>query len=326
MLALLLSVCVRNWVIDRLKNGRQVHLLAAGMSRSASTWQFNALRILIEHATASEGLKVQVHSAHGHRMVDIEGCLSRRVCVVKMHEFVPALLSKIDAVFLTHRDPRDVLMSSAGKINACLNDGKQPVAVAFMSYAAWLPFACFDMQYESFMATGADTQITELADRLGIPYATRTPPSSIFSFFLPYAGLHLTSQSATAGVSIVSIARAIRKDSHNPKLNTKRQEKTGFMTGHVTKVTTEPGAYKRFNNKLMQQHVSGRCNIKKELRLIELGWGGWMRRHNYSCDSKENLFVDQLAERSWLMMEDDEQYGGNRCPYQTLLHQALQNR
>ena len=64
------------------------------------------------------------------------------------------MLERVDAVFLTHRDPRDALLSSAQKISSCLAYGTQPLLSAFTHYASWLPYACFDMRYESMIADG----------------------------------------------------------------------------------------------------------------------------------------------------------------------------
>ena len=60
-----------------------------------------------------------------------------------------------DAVFLTHRDPRDALLSSAQKISSCLAYGTQPLLSAFAHYASWYPHACHDMRYEDMIAGGA---------------------------------------------------------------------------------------------------------------------------------------------------------------------------
>ena len=141
------------WAMHRLRTGGSVRIVAGGLSRSGSTWQFNALRILMQHAAKSVGLpESTVSSAHGHSIDDLQPCLKERICVVKVHEFLPRVLVQADAVFVTHRDPRDVLLSSAQKIEACLLAGKQPLESAFRSYAAWVPHACHDMRYEQMVA------------------------------------------------------------------------------------------------------------------------------------------------------------------------------
>ena len=293
MLGILLSAtCATSWVMHRLNNDKPVHLLAAGMSRSASTWQFNALRLLLEHAVSSVNTQIKVHAAHGHALTELKHCLAQRVCVVKMHEFNPYLLASVHAVFVTHRDIRDVLMSSAGKINACLDSGKQPVASAFLSYAEWLPFACLDMQYEDLMETGAPAQIEILAARLGIAHPAHAS-LPIWSVVMKYFSQNpIRNQRKTA----VAIAREIHEETQNPIRN---QRKTGFMMGHITGVTTRPGAHTRFNHTFMKKYA--RCDLQNELRRIESGWGGWLTAHNYNSSSRTNLVVDQHPKKQWLM-------------------------
>ena len=121
----------------------------AGVARAAR--RVDACRL--QHAAEAIGQPESlVQSAHGHSVDDLQGCLTHRVCIVKVHEFLPRVLNQVDAVFVTHRDPRDVLLSSAQKIEACLLAGKQPLESAFRSYAAWVPHACHDMRYEQMAA------------------------------------------------------------------------------------------------------------------------------------------------------------------------------
>ena len=85
------------WAMHRLRNGGSVRIVAGGLSRSGSTWQFNALRILMQHAAKSVGLpESTVFSAHGHSIDDLQPCLKERICVVKVHEFLPRVLVQAD--------------------------------------------------------------------------------------------------------------------------------------------------------------------------------------------------------------------------------------
>ena len=84
----------RLWTMHRLRRmqrklpGGSVRVVAAGLSRSGSTWQFNALRIILQHALEAHAPKnkptPQMHSQHGHTMDEIQGCLNRDYCVVKV--------------------------------------------------------------------------------------------------------------------------------------------------------------------------------------------------------------------------------------------------
>ena len=74
--------------MQRKLPGGSVRVVAAGLSRSGSTWQFNALRIILQHALEAHAPKnkptPQMHSQHGHTMDEIQGCLNRDYCVVKV--------------------------------------------------------------------------------------------------------------------------------------------------------------------------------------------------------------------------------------------------
>lgn len=310
-----------NWVMSRLRNNLSVHVLAAGMSRSASTWQFNALRVLLEHAVESINSPIKVYSAHGHRFSELEPCLLRKVCVVKMHEFNPDILHRVHVVFLTHRDLRDVLLSSAGKINACLHSGKQSVESSFVSYAAWLPFACIDMQYEEFMETGAPFQIAAMADRLGIPRTVLAPSPSRKLVY--WTSLFIQSVASIPPVNVISatsIAHEVSK-AQRASRNVNMQKKTGFMPGHGHHVTTSPKAYTRLHTKAIQRYVARGCDLEAELRSIEIGWGGWLLWHNYSAPTPSNLFVDQLPQKPWLMKQLGQAV--SHCPYNSSWRKAL---
>mmetsp|Transcript_3884 Transcript_3884/g.6460 ORF Transcript_3884/g.6460 Transcript_3884/m.6460 type:complete len:529 (-) Transcript_3884:339-1925(-) len=246
------------WVMNRLRTGGRIHVVAAGLSRSGSTWQFNCLRILLEHATQAAGLSPQlVHSAHGHSLSELEGCLEKQICVVKCHEFMPQVLHRADAIFVTHRDLRDVLLSSVKKIDACLLYGKQPVAMAFASYANWLPHACYDMRYEDLMADDSSTeiQVLALAARLGVALGENT-------------------------VKISDVLHQLNAVTHRSKPSEKQQQKTGLMPGHITKDSSAPGAWERLGKRIA--NLSKRCNLLSEMALIDLGFSGWLRKEGYT--------------------------------------------
>ena len=201
------------WAMHRLRNGGSVRIVAGGLSRSGSTWQFNALRILMQHAAKSVGLpESTVFSSHGHSIDDLQPCLKERICVVKVHEFLPRVLVQADAVFVTHRDPRDVLLSSAQKIEACLLAGKQPLESAFRSYAAWVPHACHDMRYEQMAAGGAAQELHSMAVKLGI----------------------------VGVVNLLDVEAQLGQITHRAEPNVQQQQQTGLMPGHLTHLTTDP--------------------------------------------------------------------------------------
>ena len=251
----------RLWTMHRLRRmqrklpGGSVRVVAAGLSRSGSTWQFNALRILLQHAAAAAGLaESEVGSAHGHSIDELQPCLNKRVCVVKVHEFMPRVLLQADAVFLTHRDPRDVLLSSAQKIEACLLYGKQPLEAAFRAYASWLPYACHDMRYEDMVTEGAVGELRRLMGALGIDEAS---------------------------VRLLDVAKQLGEVTHRAEPNEKQQQQTGLMPGHLTHLTTDPGAHDVFSDVVARGAFSKRCNLTAEIELIELGFGEWLTLQRY---------------------------------------------
>ena len=128
---------------------------------------------------------------------------------------MPDLLARTHAVFLTHRDPRDALLSSAQKISSCLAYGTQPLLSAFTHYASWLPYACFDMRYESMIAEGVAVTLRRHLRHLGLP----------------------------ANLSTLSLlTKRLHELTHKPKPTEADAVQTGMMPGHVTFVTTDPEA------------------------------------------------------------------------------------
>ena len=293
------------WALRRLQAGQSLRIAAAGLSRSGSTWQFNALRLMLQHAVSNYGADphAQAHSAHGHTMDEVQGCLARQYCVVKVHEFLPDVLARVDAVFLTHRDPRDVLLSSAQKISSCLAYGTQPLVSAFTHYASWLPYTCFDMRYESMIADGAPTTIKAHLEQLGLP----------------------------ANFSVLTtLTQQLHDLTHKPKQTEADAAKTGMMPGHVTMVTTDPGAHDVF-----AEHVhtfSRYCDLKQELELIEKGWGRWLISQGYEDPgdgrfSRFNALVDSLPQQETLMGLRPVGWAGNalgaRCPQRSVWHDLI---
>jgi len=89
-------------------SNRTLRIIAAGLGRSGSTWQFNVLYSALWLA----GLHPA--SAHGQLLstfTHLNDTLNCPVSVVKVHQFHPELLSRADYIFTSHRDPRDALIS-----------------------------------------------------------------------------------------------------------------------------------------------------------------------------------------------------------------------
>jgi hypothetical protein len=163
------------WGLERIRAGQPLRIAVGGLSRSGSTWQFMVLVLLLEavverHSSLEEEEAREVHLAYGHRQVDMDGCLSKTYCVAKAHELMPDVVARVDAIFVSHRDLRAVLASSARIFSSCLLYGTQPLMTYFEMYAAWLPYASHDMQYEAKLADGEVLTVTP-------PHAARLVPS-----------------------------------------------------------------------------------------------------------------------------------------------------
>lgn len=190
-----------------------MRILVVGMSRSGSTWLFNAV-------AAVAGTRL-VCTAHGHDQGRLSNCLhrcgprfleefrARQYCIAKIHKFAPALLANADVVLASHRNVHDVLVSSMLSVGSCLLAGTQPVLEAAAWYLAWLPYACFDMAYGDMMAN-AERTLRRVARLLEQPYDSTVADRLQTRLKLPG---HVS----------------------------------GMMAGHVSNLTTTPGSANRFN-------------------------------------------------------------------------------
>eukprot|EP00966_Prymnesium_polylepis_P075476 1750637-Prymnesium_polylepis.1 len=201
----------------------------------------------VEHHVPG-GSREMVHSAHGHTIDEMRACLMQRYCVVKIHEFLPDVLIRADAVFLTHRDPRDVLISSVQKLESCLLHGSQPLLPAFINYATWAPYACHDMQYEQMLRQGDHATIRQHLSALGLKMSARH-----------------------AGFLATQLGELMRGGTVPRELQTE----AGLMHGHVSRRATLSDARRT------RQRQLGRlpqiCNVSAELLHVERGFGLWLK-------------------------------------------------
>ena len=100
-----------------------VRVLVTGLSRSGSTWQYNAVKSMLEQYVRRRNLPADEYEVHGaHADGDaaaFDACLSSRICVLKTHIFVPRLVNQVDVILTSHRDVRDVVLSSMLMFGAC---------------------------------------------------------------------------------------------------------------------------------------------------------------------------------------------------------------
>lgn len=137
---------------------RTLRIIAAGLGRSGSTWQFNVLIVLLKMAG------FDVASSHGQlddKFAVMNRSMHCNVAVIKVHQFHPLLLARADYVFTSHRDPRDAVMSLID-----LGVGLF-WAQYWAEYQRWSAFACYDMAYESMWADPG-AEVRRMAAVLGL--------------------------------------------------------------------------------------------------------------------------------------------------------------
>lgn len=185
-----------------------MRVVVAGLSRSGSTLLFNIV------AASFPVLKCSVHSDVLEELLD---CLTRcssdskAGCVVKTHKFDSNLIRLTDVVVSSHRNLKDVLLSSTLSLSSCSMAGTQPVVPSLSHYLAWLPYACLDFSYERMYRH----------------------PNEIFS---QVAALF------DADEGLVRKRYRSRISSH-PRVH-------GMMERHVSKITTQPRSSRHWRAKL----------------------------------------------------------------------------
>lgn len=133
-------------------------VLAAGMMRSGSTWQFNVLRILVQMKT---------QAGCESRMFTPNMRLSESPCVVKIHPYQDWIVERADFIFTCHRDIRDACASLQRFHPARQPPAHQKIEEEFTNYQRWAQVADFDMRYES-MISDPHGQIEKMSNILGL--------------------------------------------------------------------------------------------------------------------------------------------------------------
>ena len=57
-----------------------------------------------------------------------------------------------------------------------------------------------------------------------------------------------------------------------------QQQQTGLMPGHLTHLTTDPGAHLVFEEAVARGAFSKKCNLTREIELINAGFGKWLAK------------------------------------------------
>lgn len=159
---------VDGWGAARVLAQQPILLVAAGLPNGGDQWQFNVLRIIMEEALRTYGVSAPVHTAvlHGDGASPVQQqtqCRAAKYCVLLARQFEPSVVKDAHAVFTTHRDVRDVLLTIA-QHGGCT----EQLLKAFTNYAAYVPHACHDMRYEDMVHQGAAKEAQRLIGVLGM--------------------------------------------------------------------------------------------------------------------------------------------------------------
>lgn len=134
-------------------------ILAAGMPRSASTWLYNAVRLLISRLP---GMDQQFSCGW---IGDWRQIPRRRIMLIKVHDYHKQLVEQASCILYSYRDVRDAIASSLRKF------GQPPtleVADEYLSqYEKWTGVADFVMRYET-MLEDRTGMVMQIARQLGI--------------------------------------------------------------------------------------------------------------------------------------------------------------
>ena len=118
-------------------------VVVAGMNRSGSTWLYNAARALL----TAWGRPPSVAGWIGD--ITLPADMSRRVALVKIHQYDIELAQRADLVLTSHRDLRDALASMARKFK--LTPDIDLATFMLDEYLKWARHAAYDLRYESLL-------------------------------------------------------------------------------------------------------------------------------------------------------------------------------
>jgi hypothetical protein len=138
-------------------------IVAAGMPRSGSTWQFNALRLLLE-ASGQDTYSFWIEDW------DSQKARHAQTLLVKIHEMSPMLAWASWRCFTCHRDLRDIAVSAADLAQV---DGYQVDIVPLMqenrkAHEFWCRQSVLDIPYQRIV-DDPGAVLKELAASIDIP-------------------------------------------------------------------------------------------------------------------------------------------------------------
>ena len=271
-----------------------VRVLVTGLSRSGSTWQYNAVKRMLEQYVERRGLDKEAYAVKGaHADGDaaaFDECLGSRICVLKTHIFVPRLVNQVDVILTSHRDVRDVVLSSMLMFGACFaptgatrTQRSHGVALRFQQYAHWAPYVCYDGVYER-MKLNYTNEVQRLARAVLSEDALLIDAAAVVK--------HVDELANRKPTSCQRGANSPKRGKHQPRKCWDAE--SGFGANHIHQATSKPKAYsKRIVLDEVQRRVP-HCDVYLALRRVTEGFGGWLEAHGYD-DGDDDLKEDADA-------------------------------
>lgn len=138
-------------------NARDYNVLCAGMPRSASTWLYNAARLLVSHS-------VDTDISYGW-IDDFEHLPRQSNAVIKLHDYDSELVQSSSHILYSYRDIRDVLASMKRIWNKTPSIETADRLVSL--YQQWANTADYVARYDDIL-TNKSQVIVRMAAALGI--------------------------------------------------------------------------------------------------------------------------------------------------------------
>jgi len=135
-----------------------VLILAAGMERSASTWLYNAARLLISNSP-----ELALHFSYGW-IGDWNQIPKKNIMLIKVHDFNKPLVDKSKCILYSYRDIRDVIASCQRKFN--MTPSLELADNLVVKHENWMKVADFIMRYETMLHKKEDI-VADLARLFG---------------------------------------------------------------------------------------------------------------------------------------------------------------
>jgi hypothetical protein len=147
-----------NFMKEQIEHADTTLIVAAGMPRSASTWLYNVVRLVLISKIGSENVNCGW-------IDDVSLCSEKEYTLVKIHNFDPDLVKKADKIVYSFRDVRDAMASMQRKF--AVAPSLQEADSFIEQYELWVKHADYAMKYES-MIECEKREIERIAASIGM--------------------------------------------------------------------------------------------------------------------------------------------------------------